>query len=235
MRERPEELTAGRWRSRRCSDIRLAVAGAAATALVVWAADARLVDSADRGVFRWINSRSDVLCRPLWVVQLAGVLGAPLIVAAAAVLAHRFRLAVGLVLLVPAKLGVEYGILKVLVHRERPGAAIAGAVLRDGPAAGTAFPSGHAIVLFGMATLLSPYLGRRWREVAFGGATVAAVARVYLGAHTPLDVLAGAAAGVGVGAVLALLVGLRIGGRGGRGSSGSRSSVEFPWRPPPGH
>lgn len=40
-------------------------------------------------------------------------------------------------------------------------------------------------------------------------AVVAVSVRVYLGAHSPLDVIGGAAAGQGVGALLNLLVGVR--------------------------
>src|SRR5262249_55694588 len=96
----------------------------------------------------------------------------------------------------------------ILVSRERPGASIPRAVLRGVPAAGLSFPSGHAIILFGMVALLGPYLRRRWRLVVLVIAALAAAVRVYLGAHSPLDVTGGAAAGLAVGAVLNLVVGV---------------------------
>lgn len=100
------------------------------------------------------NSPPHMLYRPLWVVQLTGVLGAPGVAAAVALGARKFRLATGLMLLVPTKLIVERDILKALVKRERPGAGIPGAVLRDMHAAGSSFPSGHAVIRLGMAALL---------------------------------------------------------------------------------
>jgi undecaprenyl-diphosphatase len=80
--------------------------------------------------------------------------------------------------------------------------------MRDVPAAGLSFPSGHAIILFGMVAFLGPYLRRRWRLVVLVIAALAAAVRVYLGAHSPLDVTGGAAAGLAVGAVLNLVVGV---------------------------
>ncbi|RDI55218.1 undecaprenyl-diphosphatase [Nocardia mexicana] len=186
----------------------LALGGGVVTGAAVWVTRTGVLDDADRRFFHWINSAPDALYRPLWAAQLIGVLGAPLVVAVGAASVGRHRLAAVMLLLPPVKLLVEYDILKELVWHPRPGAAIPGAVLRDVPLAGPAFPSGHAIILFGMATLLHPYLGNRWRRVVFGTATAAVLVRVYLGAHTPLDVLGGAAAGITVGSVLNLVVGV---------------------------
>jgi undecaprenyl-diphosphatase len=62
--------------------------------------------------------------------------------------------------------------------------------------------SGHAIVVWGIATLLSPYVTPRWRVVVFGVALLNSLGRVYLGAHNPLDVIGGAAIGVAIAALL---------------------------------
>lgn len=83
---------------------------------------------------------------------------------------------------------------------------------RDLPSAGQSFPSGHAIIAFGIAVLLLPYLRRRWRVRVVVLAVLNSAARVYLGAHAPLDVVGGAAAGVAVGALLTLLVGVPVAG-----------------------
>ncbi|MGK8507662.1 phosphatase PAP2 family protein [Nocardia asiatica] len=196
----------------RRADFGLAIAGVAATASLAWACDSGIVDHLDHALFRVINTLPDGLARPVWLLQLAGVIGAPAVVSAIALTAHRFRLAVGLLLLIPAKLVVERDILKSLVAHGRPGAVVPDAVLRDVPTAGLAFPSGHALVLFGMVTLLSPYASRGQLAAASAIAILAATARVYLGAHTPLDVVGGAAAGIAVGALLNLIV--RVQGQG---------------------
>jgi undecaprenyl-diphosphatase len=51
-------------------------------------------------------------------------------------------------------------------------------------------------VAFALAAVLAPSLPRRWRPVAFGLATVVAAARVYAGAHLPLDTIGGAGLGL---------------------------------------
>nr|WP_243851375.1 phosphatase PAP2 family protein [Modestobacter marinus] len=139
--------------------------------------------------------------------------------------------------LVPLKLLVERDVLKELVARERPGATVPGAVLRDVPSAGLSFPSGHAVIAFGIVVLLAPHLRRRWVATALVLALLNSVSRVYLGAHAPLDVLGGAAAGIAVGSVLNLVVGVPAAADGGphrsRRWSGRPRHPGVPARPPP--
>jgi undecaprenyl-diphosphatase len=60
------------------------------------------------------------------------------------------------------------------------------------------FPSGHAVLLFAVAGALHAVYGRRaWFAWPLAGA--AAMTRVYVGAHFPSDVLAGAVLGGAVG------------------------------------
>jgi membrane-associated phospholipid phosphatase len=106
---------------------------------------------------------------------------------------------------VPLKLGLERAI-KLVVERERPGTTVPDAILRGVNPAGLSFTSGHAIITFAIAGLLALVLPRRWGIVAFVLATCNAIARVYLGAHNPLDVVGGAAVGLAIAAVLDLLL-----------------------------
>lgn len=193
---------------RRPADAVTAVAAGTVTAACAVAVAGGTVGELEREIFRALNSSGEGWRWPLWVFQLLGVLGMPLVVAAGALALRRWRLAAGLVLLVPLKLVVERAVLKELVHRERPGTTIPGAVLRDVPSAGDSFPSGHAVITFGIVVLLLPYLPRRWGLAVIALAVLNSVARVYLGGHAPLDVVGGAAAGVTVGALLNLLVGI---------------------------
>jgi len=205
---------------RRRADALTVAGGAALTALCAWGASSGTVGAFERRVFALVNHRADVWERPLWFFQLLGVLGMPLVVAVGALVLRRWRLALALVLLVPLKLLVEKDLLKELIHRERPGTTIPGAVLRDVPTAGDSFPSGHAVIAFGIAVLLLPYLSRRWQVVVVALAILNSVARVYLGAHTPLDVVGGAAAGAAIAAALNLVVGVPV-----------RSAVRLPREP----
>ncbi|MGY1823532.1 phosphatase PAP2 family protein [Geodermatophilus sp. SYSU D00079] len=193
---------------RRPADAGLALTGAAVAALCSWAVASGEVGPGERAVFAWVNTWPGTWERPLWAVQLLGVIGVPLLVAVPALLLRRWRLALGLVLLVPLKLLVHGELVKGLVQRERPGSVIPGAVLRDVPSAGVAYPSGHAVVAAGVVVLLAPYVRRRWRVALVVLAALVCVSRVYLGAHAPLDVVGGAALGVAVGAGLDVLLGV---------------------------
>ena len=166
----------------------------------------------EEAIFHAINDLPDWLKAPMWVFQLAGLLLVPIGIAVVAAVLRRFRLALALVLLVPLKLLVEKAVVKQLVERQRPGTSICEldttcGNFRDVPLEGLSFVSGHAIITWSVATLLWPYLPGRWRWVPVGVAVLNSVARVYLGAHNPLDVVGGGAIGVALGAALTMAVG----------------------------
>jgi membrane-associated phospholipid phosphatase len=164
------------------------------------------VSSAERSVFQAINDLPDALESPMVVVQYAGVAVVPFVVAGIAAVLRKWRLAIAALLVYPLKIVVEKLVLKELVYRGRPGATEPDATLRHVPTHGPSFPSGHAIVAFALAGIVAPYLSRGWRVVAYVGAIAVAFSRIYLGAHNPLDVLAGAASGLLIAAVLNLLL-----------------------------
>jgi len=187
----------------------VALVGLALTVAASLGARDGAVSDAEQAVFRWINELPGWLERTMWALQLLGVLVTPIVVAAVVLVLRRWRLALALVLLAPLKLVAEREVLKKLVERQRPGQNEPGAILRDVPPAGLSFPSGHAIIAVGMAVLLWPYLGRTGRVVVVVLAVAVGVARIYLGAHNPLDVVAGAGLGLLLGGLLTLLVGVQ--------------------------
>lgn len=160
---------------------------------------------AERAVFHAVNGLPGWLYRPMLAAQYLGVLAVPLVVAAFALVWRRWRLAAALVLVVPLKLVLER-VAKQLVQRQRPGTTVPGAILRGVPHHGLSFTSGHAIITFAIAGLLVLVLPRRWGVLAIVLAVCNAVARVYLGAHNPLDVVGGAAIGLMIAAVLDLIL-----------------------------
>jgi membrane-associated phospholipid phosphatase len=181
-----------------------------AASLVVFAVCAVVVvdgrvGSVERVVFDAVNGLPAWLYRPMLVAQYLGVLAMPLVIAVGALAFRRWRLAAALVLVVPLKLATER-VVKQLVQRERPGTTVPDAILRGVHPGGLSFVSGHAIITFAIAGLLALVLPRRWAVVAFVLAAFNAVARVYLGAHNPLDVVGGAAVGLVIAAVLDLVL-----------------------------
>jgi undecaprenyl-diphosphatase len=201
-------------RPRQPSTQQLTVVGIVAAAVVglsTAAAAGGDVSAFEADVFHAVNDLPDALEPVMWVFQLAGLVLLPLLVAAAALLARRRWLALCLVLLVPLKLLVEKAVIKQLVERQRPGVTVCNGDagcghFRGVPLEGPSYVSGHAIIAWSVATLLVPYLGRRGRVLVVGIAALNSLARVYLGAHNPLDVVGGAALGILVGVlVLAIL------------------------------
>ena len=85
-------------------------------------------------------------------------------------------------------------------------------ILRGQAAAhGLSFPSGHAMVVFAVAALAAPYLKGSRKALPWALAAALCLSRVYLRAHFPLDILAGAGVGMLIGGVLNLVFGVPSG------------------------
>ena len=166
------------------------------------------VGSVEEAVFHAINGLPDFLQAPVWLFQLPGILVFPLLVALVALLLRRYRLAAAIALSVPIKLLLERRVVKVLVERQRPGTSVSDAILRDASPTGLSFPSGHAVLAFALAGLLAPYLGRNGKLVVYTLAALNGVARIYLGAHNPLDIVGGAGLGIAIVGALNLVFGV---------------------------
>jgi undecaprenyl-diphosphatase len=117
----------------------------------------RLAVGTDVAVFRQINHWPRWLYPPMWTVQLSGVIGALPLVAAAAALLRRLRLAAALAAATLLKISLE-AVAKMFVRRDRPAEMLHDVILRGKAAArGLSFPSGHAMVIFAIAALVAPY------------------------------------------------------------------------------
>lgn len=95
-------------------------------------------------------------------------------------------------------------LLKELLHVPRPAVAIGLAQIHIVGAAkfGNSLPSGHAVFSFVTAYLLGHRRSPRWQIPLYTFAVLVCWSRVYVGAHYPLDVAAGAAVGTGVGVLV---------------------------------
>lgn len=113
--------------------------------------------------------------------------------------------AAGAALLAIGSVGLLVTVLKVTIDRERPPLGQPPIDAIGAVPASASFPSGHAATAFAAAVAVG-IVHPRLRWPLLGLAALVALSRVYLGVHYVLDVLAGAALGVAVGAAAALVV-----------------------------
>ncbi len=180
--------------------------GALVLALSALPVDEHSLSGAERSVFRAVNEVPGIPFAPVWLLMQAGNVAAVALGTVAALVARRPRLAASLV----AAGALAYGgakLVKQLIERGRPTTLLDDVEVHGAAAHGLGFVSGHAGVAVALAVVAFPHLGRRARWVVVGLALFVCVARVYVGAHLPLDVVGGAALGLLVGGVVRLVFG----------------------------
>ena len=174
----------GRVYQRRRADVLMAAAGLGVVIVCGVLVANRTLVGPDVALFHRINHWPGWLYRPMWVVQLSGVIGALPLLAAAAALLRRFRLAAALAAATLLKVSLE-AVAKTFVQRGRPAETVSDVILRGNSAAhGLSFPSGHAMVIFAITALVVPLPERLVEGPALGtgrrGLPVARVPRCAL-------------------------------------------------------
>jgi membrane-associated phospholipid phosphatase len=192
------------WLGRNSVGLVLGLALFVATALV---ASGGLAPG-ERALFVAVNSLPDVLYALIWPFMQYGVFLTIPVLTVVALLLRRFRLAAAMA---SAGVGVYMlaRVVKELVHRGRPEALIGHVQARETFAAHSlGYPSGHAAVASALAVVMTPYL-RGWvKLVPAALAVIVCIGRMYVGAHTPLDLIGGAAIGASAGSLANILVGV---------------------------
>ena len=158
-------------------------------------------------VFRAINHWPDVIYSFLWTaMQLGNFVAVPVVTAAALVL-RRVRLALDLAVSGTAA-WLTAKLLKEIFERGRPGEVLADVTIRGDNATGYGFVSGHSATAVALAAAAHPYVGRWGKVVVWTIAVLVCIARIYVGAHLPLDVIGGAAVGGFLGALVHVILGV---------------------------
>src|SRR4051794_25833333 len=145
-------------------------------------------------LFRPVNELPDAIHPPVWVVMQLGALGAGPALGGVAWCAGRRELATRMVVGATATWAFAK-VVKRVVRRGRPAALVAGTHVRGKEATGYGYLSGHT----GVATCLMVAAASaipRQRPLFLSAAATVGLARMYVGAHLPLDVVGGAGLGL---------------------------------------
>ena len=181
---------------------------------LVWSAGQRL----DAWVFLSFNLRWS---RPLWLDRIMlgftqigngiAALGIALVLFLAGDRLLAYELILGTLTL---WLVVE--LVKILVHRSRPFIRLTQARIVGYRARGRSFPSGHTSQAFFMATLMAQHFHPSvWVAfLLYAAALLVGITRMYVGAHYPRDVLAGAILGSAWGLLGVIVDGYVLNGTG---------------------
>ncbi len=156
----------------------------------------------DAGLFRLVNdSLSAYWLDPVmqFVTVKFNFLGAIIIAAALILVLGKRRDRIGLAVLVVNVSAADFtcNVLKHLIMRVRPCAALPDVRMLVGCSGSFSLPSGHATNIFAAMVFLSLRY-RKFTPAFLSFAFLVAVSRVYVGVHYPLDVAAGAALGTGI-------------------------------------
>jgi membrane-associated phospholipid phosphatase len=158
------------------------------------------VHGIERDVFRAVNDLPDALHPPVYGAMQAGSLAGAWVAAGGAWASGHSKLARALA---AAGTGVWAGakLVKWRVGRGRPARHVEDVRIRGNEQSGLGYPSGHAAVAFCLAAIAHAEIPPRVRPGVWALAATVGLARIYVGAHLPLDVVGGAALGLTVGAI----------------------------------
>ena len=166
----------------------------------------RAVAPAEARIFERANALPDAAFRAIWVPMQYGTFGAVPALAGVALAGRRYALSAAI-----AAAGTSAWILakvvKPAVGRGRPLSILAGVRTRGKEEGDLGFPSGHAAVSAALTLVMWPYASLRGRVAGLLLGGLVPLARMYVGAHLPLDVVGGSALGVAVASLTNLVVG----------------------------
>ena len=167
-----------------------------------WVARRSGITDTEARFFRLVNTLPREAFVPVWAGMQVGSLGGALAASGLVWLAGDARL--GRRMAVAGSLTwLGAKAVKPFVRRGRPASVVDVARVLGREQTGLGYPSGHAAVSAALAAVAAPRVPRRWRAPLWAAALLVGPARIYVGAHLPLDVAGGVALGLAVGTAAA--------------------------------
>jgi len=152
------------------------------------------VTAPEARIFRLFNDAPDRFRAPVWAVMQSGSL--PAVFVAAGDLRRRDRSRAAVVMAtVGTAVWAGVKAVKPLIGRGRPADHLGGVSIRGKVPTGLGYPSGHAAVALTLALAATRDSSASVRAGAVTVALLTGGARMYVGAHLPLDVVGGFAIG----------------------------------------
>lgn len=156
-------------------------------------------------LFRLVNGLPEWAYPATWIPMQYGTFGTVPATAALALARRRPRLALAIGVGGTAAWVLAKAV-KPVVDRGRPASVIGGVVQRGAEEGDQGFPSGHAAVSTALTVLSWPYFSDEWRVRVVALSAFVPFARMYVGAHLPLDVVGGSALGLAIGCAVNLVL-----------------------------
>jgi undecaprenyl-diphosphatase len=165
----------------------------------------RPITQSEIRTFREANELPGGVYRAIWIPMQYGTFGTVPAVAALALARRRPRLAVAIAAGGTAAWALAKAV-KPMVDRGRPASVLGGVSLRGAEEGDKGFPSGHAAVSVALTVMVWPSAPNGWRATLAALAGFVPFARMYVGAHLPLDVVSGSALGLAIGSAVNLAI-----------------------------
>ncbi|HVD69601.1 MAG TPA: phosphatase PAP2 family protein [Actinomycetota bacterium] len=155
--------------------------------------------------FRAVNDLPGAGFPVIWLPMQYGTFGTVPVSAVLALARNRPRLALAIGIGGTAA-WVSAKALKRCIGRGRPAIVIDGVLLRGVEEGDLGFPSGHAAVSAALTVVALPSVTGGWPLALAALSGFVPLARMYVGAHLPLDVVGGSALGLAIGSAVNLLI-----------------------------